>query len=264
MRRPEAFHIAFALARLLGLHRDGEGTPGRIEVVSTDEVRALLPHCRQDGLNRGALWRDAFMPRPHRVISELLHWAESAGAIVRNRTELIAASRDRERTWRLSVRDHRAGETVEIAARRVINAAGSASDEVIGRIVGRRRNRLFAPTMAWGLLLDRPPVAACSVAVTPRGKGRRTYFLHPYNGYLLAGTGHAPIQAGAAAPSDVPDRRLRDTLADLNEAMPGIGLTREQVRLLRLPAGFAPVRARRGAMQKFIGSLRCALMIRGG
>jgi glycerol-3-phosphate dehydrogenase len=230
MRRPEAFRGAFLMARALGLHKDGEGEARRLEVVATAEVEALLPCCRRDGLHRGALWQDAFMPRPHRVVAELLHWAESAGAVVRNRTEFLSATRNGDDAWRLLLRDHHTGGTLEVTAKWMINAAAAATDEVIRRMTVAARAPVLVPTLGWGLLIDRPPVAECSVAVAPPGKGRRTYFVHPYHGRVLAGTGHAGIPAGAALPTGVTAAQVQETLADLNEAMPGIALKREQVQ----------------------------------
>jgi hypothetical protein len=46
---------------------------------------------------------------------------------------------------------------------------------------------------------------------------------------VLAGTGHAAIADDAQLRSGVPERKLQETLADLNEAMPGAALRREQV-----------------------------------
>jgi len=228
-RRPEAFHGAFLMARTLGLHKDGEGRARRIAVLPTAEVESLLPNCRREGLNKGALWQDAFMPAPHRVIAELLHWAESAGAVVRNRMEFSSATRDGA-GWRVSLQDHQAGQPLEVRAKWLINAAAAGTDEVVRRMTGASRAPIVIPTMAWGLLIDRPPVSECSVAVAPPGKGRRTYFVHPYHGRVLAGTGHTGIAPGAPLPSEVIEAQVAHTLADLNEAMPGAELRLEQVR----------------------------------
>lgn len=228
-RRPEAFYGAFLMARALGLHRDGEGKPRRMQVVSTAEVKELLPNCRHDGLNRGALWQDAFMPQSHRVIAELLHWAESAGATAWNRAEFLSADRDANDHWLISIRDQRSGDEVQVSSRWIINAAAASTDEVVRRMTGAVRTPILVPTMAWGLLIDRPSVSECSVAVAPPGKGRRTYFVHPYHGKILAGTGHMGIPAGAALPSEVPEEQIQATLSDFNEALPGLELRRKDV-----------------------------------
>jgi glycerol-3-phosphate dehydrogenase len=242
MRRPEAFHAAFLMARALGLDRDGAGGTRPMRVVPTAEVEQRLPHCRRDGLDRGALWHDAFMPRPHRVIAELLHWAEHAGAVLRNRAEFLSAEQEGNRSWRTTISDRKSGATIQVVARWLINASAAATDEVIARMVGpkigpkigktggRNGAPVLVPTLAWGLLLDRPPVGACSVAAAPPGEGRRTYFLHPYHGRVLAGTGHAGIPEGVPVPDWPSDDQLDGTLADLNEAMPGANFGRDQVQ----------------------------------
>ena len=229
LKRPDTFRAAFALAKLLGLHSPGLQT----EVIPTAEVRTLLPYRRDRELDRGALWHDAFMPRPHRVVAELLHWAEAAGAILRNRTELLSATpgvrRGGDTTWRLTARNG-SGETVELEARWIINATGPATDETIRRITGRPRERVFLPTLAWGILLNRAPVSICSLAVAPPGKNRRMYFVHPCGDFVLAGTGHAGLPAGAPLKFAPSEQQLLQTLSDLGEALPGFAPTREQVR----------------------------------
>lgn len=233
MRRPEAFRAAFLLAHRLGLSRDGEGRIHPMRIVPAAEVRIRLPWCRRSGLEGGAEWHDAFMPWPHRVLAELLHWSESAGAVVRNRMELASArlstTRNDADRWRITVTNRRTGESRDIAARWLINATGSAVDEVVQRTLDRARNRTLAPTLAWGLLLDRPPLSECSVAVSAPGRNRRTWFIHPYHGRVLAGTGHAGLPPGESPPARVPEAWLQSTLEDLNDAIPGAALAPEQV-----------------------------------
>lgn len=229
LRRAETFYAAFLVARMLGLHRDAEGRAGRFEVVGTDQVEAMLPLCRRGALDRGAVWQDAFMPRPHRVVAELLHWAESAGAEVRSRTEFVSASRNGDR-WNVALTDRKTGEQGNVSARWILNAAGSGTNEVIRRMAGIDGSPVLVPTFSWGLLIDRPPLSDCSVAVAPPGPGRRTYFVHPYHGRILAGTGHAGISARDTVPSEVSEAQIAAVLDDLNEALPGAELKRQQVR----------------------------------
>jgi glycerol-3-phosphate dehydrogenase len=230
LRRSGAFRGAFLLGRMLGLDRDGEGRAQPMRLASTAEVEGLLPLCRRDGLDRGALWPDAFMPRPHRIVAELLHWAEQAGAVVRNRVEFVAATRGSDRMWRADIRDGRSGAAFTVRAARLINAAGASVDEVARRMLGRPRQPILVPTLAWGLLIERPPVSECAVAVAPPGAGRRTYFLHPYHGRILAGTGHAGLECSSASPPHVADREIGETLADLNAALPALDVQPSEVR----------------------------------
>lgn len=233
LRRPGTFRAAFGLARVLGLASDSDGAALSMRIVSTEEVRRRLPCGRQEGMNGGAQWRDAFMPRPHRIMAELLHWAENAGVLLRNRTELVSArdsgKRDRPHRWRVHIRHLRSGESEELAARWVINAAGAGAEEVIRRIIGLPRAHIPAPTLAWNLLLNCPPLSDCSVAVSAPGRNRRTWFIHPYHGRVLAGTGQAGVPAGEAPPNRLAELPVRQNLAELNEALPGAALSPVQV-----------------------------------
>jgi glycerol-3-phosphate dehydrogenase len=230
LRRPIAFHVALRMARVLGMHRDGAGNAREIGVLSPGDVQALMPACPTDGLTGGALWQDAFMPRSHRVVAELLHWAEQSGAVVRNRMELVDATPQADGMWQVRVRDHVDAAEASVTTRRIFNATALACDSVAERILGRAVDPVLVPTLAWGMLIDREPLSRCSLALTPPGRGRRTYFLHPYHGRILAGTGHAGLPPGAPLTSGVSREQVDATLQDLNDAVPGLALGPADVR----------------------------------
>jgi glycerol-3-phosphate dehydrogenase len=232
LRRPVAFRAAFALARTLGLHRDGQGVAREMRVLTAAEVEALVPLCRRDGLTGGALWHDAFMPRSERLIDALVAWAQHAGVDLREGTCLSTATSEGAAGWRLQLSETGAGTTISVRTRYLVNACGPWIDEVAQQIVGRAVEPMLVPTLAWGLALDRPPVARCSIAVAPPGKGARTYFAHALDGRLLVGTGHAGIPAGRTPQLHVEDSQVEHMLADVNAALPGLGLRRDEVRHL--------------------------------
>jgi glycerol-3-phosphate dehydrogenase len=230
LRRPAAFRMAFLMARALGMHLDGTGSPRRIGTLAGSEVRSLFPLCREHGLVGGALWQDAFMPRPHRIVAELLHWAEQGGAIARNRMEMLGAAREAGDAWRVQICDQLTGDELEVSTRWIINATSMGCDQVIERILGRPSAPLLVPTLAWGLLIDREPVSSCSVAVAAPGRGQRTYFVHPYHGRILAGTGHAGLPGAPPVPLVVPEALVATNIDDLNRAIPGLALRADDVR----------------------------------
>jgi glycerol-3-phosphate dehydrogenase len=230
LRRPAAFRAAFALARALDMHRDAAGRPGRFELLPPAAVHELLPDCRTEGLRGGAVWHDAFMPHPHRLMAELVHWAERAGAAVQNHTSFTAAERHDDGLWHMSLRNGRTGATAEVEAKWIVNAAGAATDDVIARMADRAVAPVLVPTLGWNLLIDRPAPANCSVAVARPGGTGSTWFLHPYHGRTLAGTGHAGIVAGAGMPEAVADIEVQAMLDELNAALPGSRFSRGQVR----------------------------------
>lgn len=228
LRRKSVFRIGFMAARALGLHRNPTAGSSRMEVVTNAEVLRLAPCCRRESLDGGALWQDAFMDRPHRVIAELLHWAESAGVVVRNKTAFVSARRNADGRWTATLRDHRSNRTAVTSTRAILNAAGSDIDRVLRTISHDAMQPMLVSVLAWALLLDRAPSTSCSVGVS--AAGGQTWFLHPYHGRLLAGIGLAgvPIKEPSCKPIDRP--LLDRSLEELNEALPGADFTHAEIR----------------------------------
>jgi glycerol-3-phosphate dehydrogenase len=231
LRRPTAFRAAFLLARLLGLGRDAQGRPGRAGIVPAAEALRAAPVLREASLQAAAVWQDAFMPHSQRIIVECLRWAESAGAVLANRTEFRAAAPGAagQTEWRITATDRLTESDQVIAARILINAAGPAVDDVAARITGGAAAPILVPTLAWNLLIDKPPVSDYSIAAKPPGAGRRTYFIHPFHGRMLVGTGHSALAHAPDGIRGVPEASVDGMIDDLNEALPGIGLTRRAV-----------------------------------
>lgn len=230
LRRPMAFRLAFLLARLLRLGRDAQGKRSPRGIIEAAEVGRVVPLVRRENLRGGALWTDAFMPQSHRVVTECLHWAEASGAVLANYTELQDAGQDNGGKWCLNVRDVLTGQTRSLVTAKVINAAGANVDAVAARLTTGKSRALVVPTLAFNLLLDRPPMSRYSIAAKPPGAARRTYFVHPFQGLALAGTGHEGVTENAGQISGVDDGKINVMLDDLNEALPGACLTRQDVR----------------------------------
>jgi glycerol-3-phosphate dehydrogenase len=231
LRRPFAFRMAFLLARLLRLGRDAQGRPGTFRVLPGAATRGAVQMLRESGLQGGAVWQDAFMPHSERIIVESLRWAEASGALLADHAELVAAERRAgDDVWRLAVKDTLTGRDLAVQAGTLISAAGSSIDTVAARITGGRASPVLVPTLAWNLLLARPPVSEHSLALKPPGPGRRTYFVHPFHGRLLAGTGHIGLRVPAERVAGVSDEDVAAMLADLNESLPGFALTPADVK----------------------------------
>ncbi|MCB0293449.1 MAG: hypothetical protein KDH97_24565, partial [Calditrichaeota bacterium] len=76
-----------------------------------------------------------------------------------------------------------------------------------------------------------------AVAVAPPAPGSRLYFLHPWKGRLLAGTGHAPRGEQDLHPRPT-EGELARFLIDLNLALPEMKLEARHIR--HVYAGFLP------------------------
>jgi glycerol-3-phosphate dehydrogenase len=234
-----AFRAAGLLARLAGMRRlavDSHGSSALVQLLTSEEVRRRLPGIPATGLQGAALWQEGFMPESSRVIVECLRWAVAAGATVLNYAELTGAEPDRQAHVRLSLLDHASARRVSVRAAAVINAGGARVEEVARRL-GAHRCPGFVPTLAWNFLLDATLPDACGLVLTPPRRGAQAYFLHPFQGRVLAGTGHAAesAQAGPAMPTPGMIERMRE---DFDAAYPDARFG--SARILRTLAGKLP------------------------
>ncbi len=240
LKRPVVLRAALASNDFLSRSRNRGVVPSRAledgRVLSPDEVRRQFPSVRSEHLRGAALWHDATMPDSQRLLIELLRAAVRFGATALN---YVAAER-------IAVRD---GAVIGVTARDVetqshhtfaapvaINCAGPGV-RAFAALVDRDVPELFRPSLAFNVLLDRPPIAAPFVAVAPARAGSRTYFLTGWKGRLFAGTDHQPIAPGTS-PTPPTEIQLDRMLADLNEAIPGLGVARREI--LRVHSGYLP------------------------
>jgi glycerol-3-phosphate dehydrogenase len=231
LRRRAVFRCALAannaLTRLAISHLGAAGRLPSGRTLPVSVVREVMTSGGLPPLEGGALWYDAFAPCAPTLVIETLRWACSRGASVLNYVEahqpLIAAGK----VEGVSARDHIANQEVEFRADAVINAAGPwarSFAEASSTFV----TRLPPPSLAWNLVLRRRAWTDHALAVTPPYDGAQTYFLVPWKGVLLAGTGHAPWVHETVDPR-VSSKLLECFIDDLNRAMPGLDLSKRDV-----------------------------------
>ena len=238
LRGRTAFRIAGLLARLSGMKEPaGPHTAApAVELLTADEVLQRLPDYPARGLRGAALWHEGFMPESSRLLIECLRWAVSAGVTALNYVEFGGAQPERPGCARLELLDRASGAALSVVAGAVINAGGAHAEEV-GRRLGARRKSLLVPTLAWNLFLDaKLPDAACIVLTPPR-RDAQTYFVQPFHGRVLAGTGHASIRDPRHDMRVAPEL-IDDMRRDLDAAWPRAKLGAAPV--LRVLAGVLP------------------------
>ncbi len=243
MKKPPILRLALAANDLLssrrnaGVRTDRHLLEGR--VIGADEVASTFGLVRREGLRGAALWYDGAMPDSQRLLLEMLRSACAAGAAARNYTEVTGVTTDNGRATGVVVRDGETGSQHAILAERVLNCAGPWSRSFASS-VAREVPVLFRGSIAFNLLLDRPPVSRAAVAVAPPGPGARTYFVTGWKGRILAGTYHLPVAPGSTATPPTA-AHVAGMLDDLNSAMPGFALTPAEV--LRVHWGMLPAAA---------------------
>ncbi|CAN5205452.1 hypothetical protein BH23GEM4_BH23GEM4_20770 [soil metagenome] len=241
LRTPAVMRAALAMNDLLsarrnvGVRDDAHLPRGR--VLNPAETAAMFPLVERSGLRGGALWYDAVMTDPQRLLMELLRWACVSGARALNYVEAVGLLEEDGRVTGVEGHDHVGAETLRFRAPVVVNCAGPWSRS-LARDFDRDLPRLFRSSLAFNVWLRRAPSWEVAVAVTPRQPGARTYFMHPWHGGVLAGTYHGPWEgdADAVAPTAAP---IEELLSDLNAAVPGWGLRRDDVG--EVYAGLLPV-----------------------
>jgi glycerol-3-phosphate dehydrogenase len=120
----------------------------------------------------------------------------------------------------------------------VVNATGPHV-RVLARQSDRDLPALFRPTLAFNLLLNRPPLAELALAVQPPQRGAQVYFVLPWKGRLLAGTCYAGLPEATLEPK-VTESQVRLFLDELNAAVSGLDLAPREVS--HVYAGLLPGR----------------------
>jgi glycerol-3-phosphate dehydrogenase len=240
LRRPIFLRAALRLNDVLSCRRNHEVKRNRripaSRILNSEQTVNMIPAAETDGLRGAALWHDALMPNPQRLLIELLRWASHCGAVALN---YVAASQlvvKNNLVAGLEAHDHETDKSLRFRAPVVVNCSGPWCQEVAEQF-GLKAERLFYPSIAFNLLLKRDPVSRMAVAVSPEKAGGQTFFLIPMMGYTLAGTYHANWANQGDHP--IPTNRQIDACLDrLNLSFPSLRLQRRDV--VRVYAGCLP------------------------
>jgi glycerol-3-phosphate dehydrogenase len=244
LMRTSVFRLAFLVDRLLLPRRNrtvnGEQAIPHGQVLPPSEVKRLFPAAEEQNLEGAALWYDACVPDSQRLIMEVLRAACEMGATALNYMPAVELLSYHGQVTGVRAQDAVEDTSYQFQADTIVNAAGPWSREVAHRF-DREVSDLRPCLSAWNVLFDRDAPAEYAVGAAPPESGAQHYFLHPWKGRLLVGTGHASREdtAGSPRPSQ---KELDDFLRAVNEAFPNLELSREDV--LHVYAGFLPAKRR--------------------
>ncbi len=223
------------LRRVWAADSERDLIPGS-RLLGATEVRNRFPAVRTTGLQGGALWHDAYVSQPQRVLIEMLRRVVSRGGSALNYVEATGwCLDDGNRILGVEARDLLTDTPITFASRAVLNCAGPWARGLDGAN-WPAGTESHAPSLAFNLLLDCPLDTASTVAVQPAGGGR-TYFLHPMGTRTLAGTYHAAADGPGGTPSEA---QISEFIGDLRAAIPGFAPARSDV--LRVLAGTLPAK----------------------
>jgi glycerol-3-phosphate dehydrogenase len=231
---------ALILNDMLSAHRNRGVAPDvRLPgggVMSATDVEAALPFVETGGLRGAARWYDAVVLEPQRLLTELLRWAESLGAVTFEHTEAVGLQQEHGLVRGVEVRDTGTGHRRELRAGVVVNAAGHWAPGLAG-LFGAGIDDAPRYSWAWNVLFDVPNDAGCAAAVSARRPGSQMFFLLPWRGRMLVGTGHA-LMRGDHEDSPVPDEHISAFVEQVAEAVPALELG--EARIERVYQGVLP------------------------
>ncbi len=241
LRSKSMLRFALRLDNLLSSNANQSLPKGRripaSGLIPPSQVERLFPMVDRLGLKAGAIWHDACVPDSQRLIMELLRWSVSMGSRALNYVEAGKLLKDGTNVRGVLGHDKVTDEYFDLRARVVINATGPSSRSLAARY-DRDIPELFRPSLAWNVLFDRPRISDHAVAVSNADRGAHTYFLLPWKGKLLVGTGHGPVTN--EFDKVVTAEQLHHMIEDVNRAVAGLSLQIGEVA--RVFLGLLPVR----------------------
>lgn len=240
LRRPMVFRVALALDSLMGKDRNiGLGLRHQLkkgEVLAPRQTMELFPCVNSLGLQGAAFWHDGFVPDSPRLVIELIRWSCSYGIRALNYCQVEELITKGDQVKGVRVRDRIDYKRYAFHAPLVINCAGPWSREIAGAW-DRDLPALFPErVLSWNLFFNRSPLSSCAVAVSPPRKLSHTYFILPWQGKVLIGTGQTPLSAGEHRPPRLSE--VDAMINDINEAVPGLELSKKD--LIRIFWGVVP------------------------
>ncbi len=213
------------------------------------ELARLVPELgARDDITGAQVLYESHLHSSERMTLAFLKSAVRGGAAVGNYLTVEGVLRRDGRVEGVTIVDTLTGDRFDIQARIVVNAAGPWLPGLNERLgVGRLRvpisgfstgahivTRQVADTFALAL-----PTRRRSSSILDRG-GRHVFVI-PWRGHSLIGTSDRPF-TGELDDVGPTEADIVDLLSDVNEALPGLGLTRSDV--LHAFAGLYPLTAR--------------------
>ena len=176
----------------------GRASLGRSRILDAAGTRAALPGLRGEGLRGGVRYLDGQFDDARLAIC-LAQSAWDHGATVVNHTELVALTQRNGKVDGGVVRDRETGESVELAARVVVNATGVFSD-AIRRLARPDAEATVAPSRGTHLVLPRHFLPGEAALMIPKTDDGRVLFAIPWQGRLLLGTTDLAVPEACAEP----------------------------------------------------------------
>ncbi len=234
-----ALRTALFLNDMVGWNRNWKAAPGKAlprgRLIGADRMKEAVPGIPDRGLTGGALWYDAQVRDPERLVLAILQSASRRGAAVANHISADALLEERGRVVGARVTDGLTGESFFIRAGVTLNLTGPWSDRLLRTTYPGKVPTLFPFSQAWNLVVRRRLVSDIAVGLyssrtfqdadRKMSRGTRLLFLTPWRDVTLVGTSHRPFKAEDRRLEVVHDEReIADLLEEVSGAYPAADL----------------------------------------
>ncbi len=209
------------------------------------EVLSEYPDLDQKGLTGAALFSDAQMYNPTRLVLAFIKSAVKQGAQVANYVEAQSLIREGNRVVGVQAIDRISNTPVNIKAKTVLNAAGPWSDWLLEQALPEIKveKNIFSRDACF--LIKRRFKSPCAVAVQGRtkdpdaliGRPARHLFLVPWRDYTLVGVWHV-VWKQHPEQVIVKEDEVQNFIDEINWAYPTLKLTTKDVSMWN--AGLVP------------------------
>lgn len=233
LHRPIILKAALVMNDILSKNRNmGVPKSNQIpdgQIISPENVVHLFPQVNQDGLSGGALWTDAFMQDPVSLIQAVIKKTQTQGGVFLESIKAVELLNKNNSVLGVKAFDSKDKKEITIHGNIVVNTAGPWCRQ-IAQTFDKDIPSLFYPSLAWNILFDRPALGKTALALTPKIKEGRTYFILPLNNKLFAGTGHGVWNYSNGVDKPCPDQnQIAEFISDLNTAIPGLELNNHHI-----------------------------------
>jgi glycerol-3-phosphate dehydrogenase len=241
LRSQPSLGIALLIHNLVGRDRNNLADPSKHlpagHLISRDECLLRFPGLRPAEVTGGAIWHDCQMYNPDRVTLSFVLSGYKAGVAALNYVEATGLLGSKGRVEGILGHDMLSGQSLDIRARIVINAAGPWAGEIL-RTLARGLTgggHDSAPALAANRLSRAMNLVIRKRLATDHALGGlangRFLFLLPWRDVNVVGTSHDPHDGGAG------DLHVRwadvdRLIAHVNQAFPSLALERDDVRLV--------------------------------
>lgn len=195
LRRTGIMRAALSINDVLArpIRRRVAGDANLLQCGGIIDAKATLeqfPAVNPSGLRGGAIWYDAFMESPQRLLIEVLRWANAAGGKSLNYMKCTGLLSAGDVVSGIKSRCSLTGDEYEFLGNNVINCAGSWSRLVAAGVESERKDY----ARAFNIVVGCKPFSRSALALTPKATNDKptTWFAVPYRGQTMIGTAHLP------------------------------------------------------------------------